>query len=69
MQIQAHILISIKRMVKKILNLKLVIMEEYQNIKKKIAKDYIPNWSDEIKWSQKLKTLFCGHVTSDFKSE
>ena len=48
MQIQAHILISIKRMVKKILNLKLVIMEEYQNIKK-IAKDYIPNWSDEIK--------------------
>ena len=38
MQTQAHILISIKRMVKKILNLKLVIMEEYKNIKKKLQR-------------------------------
>ena len=69
MQTQAHILISIKRMVRKILNLKLVIMEEYQNIKKKLQRITFQIGLTKFKWSQKLNTLFFGHVTSDFKSE
>ena len=39
----AHILILIKRIMKKILSLKLVILLEYQKYKNFFAKGYIPN--------------------------
>ena len=44
-------------------------MEEYQNIKKKLQRITFQIGLTKFKWSQKLKTLFFGHVTSDFKSE
>ena len=39
----------------KILNLKLVIMLEYQNSKIIFAKAYIPNWSEEFFVTEEVK--------------
>ena len=40
-----HILTLVKKLMIKILNFKLVIMEEYQN---NLNKGYTPNWSEEV---------------------
>ena len=42
------ILTLIKEMIRKVLNLKLLILLEYQNIKIFFAKDYVPNSSEEV---------------------
>ena len=49
----AYLLILIKRVARKILNLKFVIMLENQNI---FAKYYIPNWSEEVFVIKRLKS-------------
>ena len=56
---QTHILILVKKLIIKILNLKLVIFLKYEAIS---AKGYTPNWSVEVFVIKKLKTLFCGDV-------
>ena len=53
---------SSKKLMMKILNLKLMILLEHQNIKNIFAKDYVPNWSKEILSLKKLKTLCHGHT-------
>ena len=53
---------SSKKIMMKILNLKLMILLEHQNIKNIFAKDYVPNWSKEILSLKKLKTLCHGHT-------
>ena len=40
-------ILTLKKLMVKVLNLKLVIMLEYQNIKTFFAKGYTPNWSEE----------------------
>ena len=47
-----YILILLKKIMKDILNLKLVILLEYQNI---FAKGYAPNWSEEVFVIKKVK--------------
>ena len=49
----AYLLILIKRVARKILNLEFVIMLENQNI---FAKYYIPNWSEEVFVIKRLKS-------------
>ena len=44
---------------KKILNLKLVILLEFQNI---FADDYTPNLSEEVLWLKKLRILCRGYT-------
>ena len=53
---------SSKKLMMKILNLKLMILLEHQNIKNIFAKVYVPNWSKEILSLKKLKTLCHGHT-------
>ena len=54
----------------KILNLKLVIFLEHQNIKTIFAKGYVPNWSEEVFVINKVKnTVSWTYVISDFKGE
>ena len=51
-----------------ILNLKLVILLEYQNIKNIFTKDYFPNWSEEVLVIKRIKNnVPCTYVISDFK--
>ena len=53
-----------------ILNLKLVILLEYRNTKIVFAKDYTPNWSEEVFVIKKVKsTVPQIYVISDRKSE
>ena len=47
---------------KKILNLKLVILIEYQDIKIFLAKGYTPNWSEDVFMIKKAKILCRGHT-------
>ena len=51
---QAYILTLIKRLIIKILNLKLMIMLEYQNIKC-FLKGYVQYWSEEVFVIKKVK--------------
>ena len=54
----------------KILNLKLVILLEYQNIKSFFAKIYIPNWSEKVYVIKKFKnTVQSTYAISDFKGK
>ena len=54
----------------KILNLKLVILLEYQNIKSFFAKFYIPNWSEKVYVIKKFKnTVQSSYAISDFKGK
>ena len=54
----------------KILNLKLVILLEYQNIKSFFAKFYIPNWSEKGYVIKKFKnTVQSTYAISDFKGK
>ena len=46
----------------KILNLKLVILLEYQNIKTFLRKARFRIGVKKFLWLKKLKTLYCGHV-------
>ena len=51
-----------------ILNLKLVILLEYQNIKNIFAKGYFPNWSEEVLVIKRIKNnVPCTYVISDLK--
>ena len=51
----------------KILNLKLVILLEYQNI---FVKGYVPNWSEEVFVTQKFKNSPpWTYVISDLKGK
>ena len=43
-------------------NLKLVLLLEYQNIKKIFAKGYVPNWSEEVFLIKKVKNTVPGHM-------
>ena len=55
---------------KEILNLKLVILLEYQNIKNIFAKGYTPNWSEEAFMIRKVKsTLLWTYVINDLNRE
>ena len=57
MQNQTHILRLVKKIVKKILNLKLggvVRISKYKNI---FAKGYTPNWSEEVFVTKKDKNI------------
>ena len=48
-----YILTLAKEKVRKVLNLKLVIISKYHNIKKFFAKGYFLNWSEEVFWDWK----------------
>ena len=63
-------LITMKIPIKKILSLKLVIVLEFQNIKKIFAKRYVPNWSEEVFVVSKIKnTASWTYVISDLNGE
>ena len=63
---QTHILILVKKLIIKVINLKLVIFLEYQNIKKIFAKGYTPNWSEDILVIKKVKnTMLLTYVIND----
>ena len=52
----------------KILNLKLVILLEYQNVKIFLSKGYVPNWSEEVFVIKRIKnTVPWKYVISDLK--
>ena len=54
----------------KILNLKLVILLEHQNIKINFAKSYVPNWSEEVFVIKNVKNIKTWtYVISDLKGE
>ena len=55
MQNQIHTLTLVKKLMIKILNLKLVILLEYQIIKTIWQKGYFPNWSEEVFMIRKIK--------------
>ena len=55
MENQAHVLTLVKKIMMKILNLKLVILLEYQNIKQ-FYKTLFPNWSEEDFEIKKVKS-------------
>ena len=53
-----------------ILNLKLVILLEYQKIKNIFAKGFVPNWSEEVFVIKKVKnTVPRTYVISDLKGK
>ena len=57
-------------LIKKIVNLKLVIMLEFQNIKNIFAKGYLPNWSEEVFVVSKIKnTVPWKYVSNDLSDE
>ena len=63
---------SVKKLMIKILNLKLVILLEYQNIKnisKCFRKSLFQIGRKKLLWLKTLKTLCRGHVISDLKGE
>ena len=52
----------------KILNLKLVILLEYQNVKIFLSKGYVPNWPEEVFVIKRIKnTLPWKYIISDLK--
>ena len=59
---QTHILTLVKKLMIKILNLKLVILLEYQNIKKFLQKAMFQIGPKKFLLIQKLKILFRGHM-------
>ena len=61
---------SKKKLMIKILNLKLVIMEEFQNTKLVFAKGCTPSWSEEIFVVSKIKnTVPWTYVINDLNGE
>ena len=59
---QAHILTLVKKVMAKILNLKLVILLEYQNIKTFLQMTMFENGLKKFLRLKKLKTLWRGHM-------
>ena len=59
---QTHILTLVKKLMIKILNLKLVILLEYQNIKTFLQKAMFQIGPKKFLLIQKLKILFRGHM-------
>ena len=57
---------SVKKLMIKIRNLKLVIILEYQNIKMFLQKNYTPNWSEEVPWTYHVPWTY---VINDVNSE
>ena len=65
-----HILTLAKKLMKKILNFKLVIVEEYQNTKNSFAKGYTPNWFEEKFVTKKVKKIVLWtYVIKDLNGE
>ena len=61
---------TVKNQTKKILNLKLVIVSEYQNIKTFLLKNTLRNWSENIFVVSKIKdTVPPTYVISDLNGE
>ena len=59
-----------KIQIKKILNLNLVTMLEFQNIKNIFAKEYAANWSEEIFVVSKIKNTVPGtYLINDLSGE
>ena len=56
MKHETYILILVKKLMGKILNLKLVIFLEYQNINIYLQNVYTPNWFEEVSVIKKTKT-------------
>ena len=70
MQNHTHILTQVKKLIIKILNLKLVILLDYQNIKSVFAKGYVPDWSEDVFVIKKVKsTVPWTHVINDLNEK
>ena len=70
MQNHTHILTQVKKLIIKILNLKLVILLDYQNIKSVFAKGYVPDWSEDVFVIKKVKsTVPWTHVINDLNGK
>ena len=68
--VKQNILTLVKKLMINILNLKLMILLEYQNIKPFFAKGYVPNWSEEVFVITKVQNTFPGtYVISDLKDK
>ena len=59
----------VKKLIINILNLKLVILLEYHNIKTFLQKAMFQIGLKNFLWLKKLKTLCGGHVISDLKGK
>ena len=59
---QAHILTLIKKLIIKILNVKSVVLLEYQNMKTFLQKAMFQIDLKKFLLQQKLKILFYGHI-------
>ena len=65
-----HILTLANKLMIKILNFKLVIVEEYQNTKNSFAKGYTPNWSEGKFVTKKVKNIVSWtYVNNDLNGE
>ena len=54
----------------KVLNLKLVMILEHQNIKIFFEKGYVPNWSEKVFVTKQVKNIFpWTYFISDLKGE
>ena len=70
MQIETRIMTLVKKIIRKVVNLKLVILLEYQNIETIFAKEYVRNSSAEVFHITKVKnTDSWTYVISYFKDE
>ena len=68
-KIKWNLLTLVKKLIIKILNLKLVILLEHQNLKH-FGKGYVWNWSEEVFVIKKVKnTVPWAYVISDLKGE
>ena len=65
-----HILTLLNNLMIKILNLKLVIILEYQNTKNIFAERYTPSWSEEVFLIKEVKnTVPLTNVINDLNGE
>ena len=70
MQIETRIMTLVKKIIRKVVNLKLVILLEYQNIETIFAKEYVRNSSAEVFHITKVKnTDSWTYVISYLKDE
>ena len=68
--VNQNILTLVKKLMINILNLKSLILLEYQNIKPFFAKGYVPNWSEEVFVITKVQnTVPWTYVISDLKGK
>ena len=70
MQIETRIMTLVKKIIRKVVNLKLVILLEYQNTETIFAKEYVQNSSAEVFHITKVKnTDSWTYVISYLKDE